>query len=72
MEPWHYNQSLLALSPLAGDGILAKRSFNSFAFQMHILSVPMKYMSKEMAEFIDVMLGDVEWVDAGPYGDFIG
>lgn len=69
---WHFNRSSLVLSPLADGGVLTKQSFNSVAFWLHILNVPLKYTSKEMAEFIRGMLGVVEQVDVGPYGDYIG
>lgn len=69
---WHFNRSSLVLSPLADGGVLTKQSFNSVAFWLHILNVPLKYTSKEMTEFIRGMLGVVEQVDVGPYGDYIG
>ncbi|TXG53482.1 hypothetical protein EZV62_022651 [Acer yangbiense] len=70
--PWNFDDSLIVLEEPTGTGSIKGLKFDRVDFWVQISNLPMLCMTKEIAEFLGGIIGEVREVDSGPTGDCLG
>lgn len=69
LGPWHFDRTLVVLTPLQGNGDLTVECSNKVVFCVQIYNVPLLYVSKEIVELLHSIQGTMDKVDMRSSGD---